>query len=75
MKLCELKTFTGYGVGWVLSILKFKNRVFFEFEVEKYEYSNYTLLLQIGEFSLLFLTLSLGNYSVSLSLLGKNYGK
>ena len=75
MKLCELKTFTGYGVGWVLSILKFKNRVFFELELEKYEFSNYTLLLQIGEFSLLFLTLSLGNYSVSLSLLGKNYGK
>ena len=75
MKLCELKTFTGYGTGWVLSLLKFRNRVLFELEVENTAYSSYTVLFQMGEYSLMYLGICIGRYGVSLSLLGKNYAK
>lgn len=73
MKLCDLRTFAGSGIGWTLSLIMFKRRVLFELEVETTEYSSYSLLFQMGAYSLMYLGLSLGRYGVSFTLLGKNY--
>ena len=76
MKLIDLQIYGDNNVpGWGIDILKFRRRSVIEVTVDKAEYQSFpSILIQLGPTDLLYVSLGLFRYILSISLWARHYG-
>ena len=73
MKLFRTRTYLD-DTGREIELGIIGRRVLISVEIERSNYPDWTILLQIGSVGLFYVSLSLGHKSYAMTVLGRNYG-
>jgi hypothetical protein len=73
MKLFRTRTYLA-DAGREIDFGVIGRKVLLSIEIEKCQFPDWTILLQIGSVGLFYVSLSLGHKSYTMTVLGRNYG-